>query len=187
MPKSMKTENELHLRKGEHVLTEGKWNNNIPWKFIVSNQKPDLDLCTAAFCITSYNGSLLLIQNRKRGWEIPGGHIEEGEEVEQALVREVMEEAGAVVENPQMFGYKIVLPEFSTPHRDKKGSFYPFPRSYILYYCAEASDILDLELAQDVIDTKLVSFNEAITMLAQGYSHDKILEYLIRSGLINIC
>lgn len=182
----MKTEDELHLRKGEYVLTEGKWNDNIPWKFIVSKQKPDPDLCTAAFCITSYNGSLLLIQNRKRGWEIPGGHIDEGEGVEHALVREVMEEARAVVENPQMFGYTIVLPESSTPHRDKKGSFYPFPHSYIPYYYAEASDVLDLELAPDVIDAKLVSFNEAITILAQGYGHDKVLEYLIRSKLINI-
>ncbi len=186
MLKSMKTEDELHLRKGEYVLTEGKWNDNTPWKFIVSKEKLNPDLCTAAFCITSYNGSLLLIQNRKRGWEIPGGHIDEGEGVEQTLVREVMEEAGAVVENPKMFGYIMVAPESPIPHRDKKGTFYRFPYSYIPYYYAEASDVLDLELALDVIDAKLVSFNEAITMLAQGYGHDKVLEYLIKSRLINI-
>ncbi|PJC54446.1 MAG: hypothetical protein CO028_02390 [Candidatus Levybacteria bacterium CG_4_9_14_0_2_um_filter_35_21] len=186
MPKSMKTENELHLRKGEFVLTEAKWDDNTPWKFIISKEKPDSNLCTAAFCVTSHRGTLLLIQNRKRGWEIPGGHIDEGEEIEQALIREVMEETGAVIENPQMFGYKIVLPVFPIPHRDKKGSYYPFPYSYVPYYHAEASEILDLKLAPDVIGIKFVNFNEAKSMLAPGHNHDKILEHLIKSRSIDI-
>lgn len=183
---TMKPENELRLRKGEFVLTEAAWNDNTPWKFIVSKEKPDSNLCTAAFCVTSYRGALLLIQNRKRGWEIPGGHIDEGEEIEQALIREVMEETGAVIENPQMFGYKIVLPASPIPHRDKKGAFYPFPFSYVPYYHAEASEILSLKLTPDVIDIQLVSPDEARSMLAPGHNHDKILEYVIRSGVVSI-
>lgn len=186
IPKSMGKENELNLKKGEFVLTEATWEDSAPWKFIVSKEKPDSNLCTAAFCVTSHHGALLLIQNRKRGWEIPGGHIDEGEETEQALIREVMEETGAVIENPQMFGYKIVLPVSPIPHRDKKGSYYPFPHSFVPYYFAEASEILDLKLAPDVIGIKSVKFNEAKSMLAPGHNHDKILKYLIKSRLINI-
>lgn len=186
MSQSMGKENELNLKKGEFVLTEATWDDNTPWKFIVSKEKPDPNLCTAAFCVTSHRGALLLIQNRKRGWEIPGGHIDEGEEIEQALIREVMEETGAVIESPQMFGYKIVLPVSPIPHRDKKGSFYPFPQSFVPYYYAEASEILDLKLAPDVIGIKFVNFNEAKSMLTPGHNHDRILEHLIKSRLINI-
>lgn len=186
MPGSMKQENELNLKKGEFVLTEATWDDNTPWKFIVSEEKPKQDLCTAAFCVISYDGKLLLVQNRTRGWEIPGGHIDKGEEVEQALIREVMEETGAVIENPQIFGYKIVLPTSPIPHRDKKGSFYPFPHSYVPYYYAEASEILNLQLASDVIEVKSVSFREAKELLAPGHNHEKIIEYIIKSGAINI-
>lgn len=185
-PKNMRAENELNLKKGEFVLTEAKWDDNTPWKFIVSKEKPDPNLCTAAFCVTSHNGALLLIQNKNRGWEIPGGHIDDGEEIERALIREVMEETGAVIENPQMFGYKMVLPASPIPHRDKKGSFYPFPSSFVPYYYAEASEILGLKLAPDVIGIKFANFSEAKSILAPGHNHDKILEYLVKSGVINI-
>lgn len=185
-PKNMKAENELNLKKGEFVLTEARWEDNTPWKFIVSKEKLNPALCTAAFCVTTHRDKLLLIQNGKRGWEIPGGHIDESEGIEQALIREVMEESGAVIENPQIFGYKMVLPSSPIPHRDKEGSFYPFPRSFVPYYYAEASEILGLKLASDVTDIKLVGFTEAKSMLAPGHNHDKILEYLIKSGSINI-
>ena len=186
IPKSMSKENEFHLKKGEFVLTEATWDDNTPWKFIISNEKPDSSLCTAAFCVTLHRGKLLLVNNRERGWEIPGGHIDEGEEIEQALIREVMEETGAVIENPQMFGYKLVLPVSPVPHRDKKGSFYPFPHSYVPYFYAEAPEILNLKLASDVIDIMFVNFNDAKKMLAPGHNHDKILEHLIKSRVVNI-
>ena len=64
--------------------------------------------------------------------------------------------------------------------------FYPFPHSFVPYYYAEASEILDLKLAPDVIGIKFVNFNEAKSMLAPGRNHDKILEYVIKSRLINI-
>lgn len=43
------------------------------------------------------SGRMLLIRHYRRGWEIPQGHVEAGEDVIQALQREVMEETGLVV------------------------------------------------------------------------------------------
>lgn len=42
------------------------------------------------------SGSILMVQHPERGWEFPGGHIEEGETAEDALLREMMEEVGGV-------------------------------------------------------------------------------------------
>ena len=39
-------------------------------------------------------GEVLFVEHPERGWEIPGGHLEDGEQPEEALRREVLEETG---------------------------------------------------------------------------------------------
>ncbi|HOB43536.1 MAG: NUDIX domain-containing protein [Bacillota bacterium] len=46
------------------------------------------------------DGELLLVRNvRRAGWEFPGGQIEQGESPEEAARRELLEEAGALVDD----------------------------------------------------------------------------------------
>jgi len=47
--------------------------------------------------ISRYEGKWLLTHHKSRGLEFPGGKVEPGETAEEAAVREVMEETGAVV------------------------------------------------------------------------------------------
>jgi 8-oxo-dGTP diphosphatase len=44
------------------------------------------------------NDEVLLIRHQRRGWEVPQGHVEEGENLIEALHREVREESGVSVE-----------------------------------------------------------------------------------------
>ena len=61
----------------------------------------DLGYCkeseyTRVICVCKYQGKYLFSYNKKRkGWEIPGGHIEDNETWEEAAKREMYEETGA--------------------------------------------------------------------------------------------
>jgi 8-oxo-dGTP diphosphatase len=48
--------------------------------------------------ITNNADEVLLQLSPRRGWEFPGGRVEEGEDLIQALIREVKEETGLDVE-----------------------------------------------------------------------------------------
>lgn len=47
--------------------------------------------------IANAHGDVLLVKNPHRGWEFPGGQVEEGETLIEALKREVREESGVEI------------------------------------------------------------------------------------------
>ena len=51
------------------------------------------------FVICTYENRWVLTKHKKRGLEFPGGKVEEGETLEQAAKREVLEETGGVVDS----------------------------------------------------------------------------------------
>ena len=55
-------------------------------------------LVSCAGLVTNDEGKILLVNSPWRGWEYPGGLIEPGETFQQALKREIREEAGVEVE-----------------------------------------------------------------------------------------
>ena len=44
------------------------------------------------------DGFLMIYNPRRKGWEMPGGHIEPGEQISEAAKREFVEESGHTVE-----------------------------------------------------------------------------------------
>lgn len=63
---------------------------------------PKKELVNAVFLIAFDNSKILAIKN-ERGWDIPGGHIEGEETLEEGLAREVQEEAGATFSDAKLF------------------------------------------------------------------------------------
>lgn len=58
--------------------------------------------------ISKYEDQWLLTDHQRRGYEFPGGKVEEGETPEEAAIREVMEETGGVVSSIHYIGqYRV--------------------------------------------------------------------------------
>ncbi|MBD7907763.1 NUDIX domain-containing protein [Sporosarcina gallistercoris] len=61
--------------------------------------------------VLKYEGKWLLTPHKIRGVEFPGGKAEPGETIEQAAIREVMEETGVTVANLVKFAEYVVYTE----------------------------------------------------------------------------
>ena len=87
---------------------------------------------TAAFAILEEDGRILLVSETRRlgdavrlCWDIPGGGAEPGESLEEAMIREVREETGLVVE-PLDLAFMIERFGFRSPDPTRRGRFYFF-------------------------------------------------------------
>ena len=59
---------------------------------------PPKHIVSAAVIVMNEKQEILLLRGPKRGWEMPGGQVEEGESLKAAAIRETMEETGIEVD-----------------------------------------------------------------------------------------
>ncbi len=59
---------------------------------------PPKHIVSAATIVINEQQEILLIKGPRRGWEMPGGQVEEGESLKDAAIRETKEESGIDVE-----------------------------------------------------------------------------------------
>ncbi len=62
-----------------------------------------LHIIAAAGIVINEKNEILMIKNNRRGWEFPGGQVEVGENLINAVKRELMEETGIEVEVGEVF------------------------------------------------------------------------------------
>ncbi|MFC8688837.1 NUDIX hydrolase [Brevibacillus porteri] len=61
-------------------------------------------MISAAAIIINERQEILLIKGPRRGWEMPGGKVEEGESLMEAAIRETKEECGLEIEVTKFCG-----------------------------------------------------------------------------------
>ncbi len=162
----------LHVKKILHSITFGSGTER---DFVISATIPDESVATAVFGVVHDDTHIALTKSH-RGWESPGGHIEIGETIEEAFVREMAEEIGQDVVLGKLFGYQET--------RDKKqvinkttGKPYPNP-SYIPWYKAPLeTHVCDLSLGEDIEECGIFTFAEAKNLVNDH--HWRIIEFAI--------
>ncbi len=116
----------------------------------ISDEMPPLELCVSVYAFVFKDGEFFMSDLREgerptRRLDIPGGHIDEGESPEEAIVREVFEETGVVVKVSKLVAFNEVKINIPKP----EGYRYPYPVSYMLHYLCEVAEEKPFEGNED--------------------------------------
>ena len=95
-----------------------------------------------AFVFSGDNVVILEHANKARGLEVPGGHIESGETVTEALKREDIEEIAASIKDIEILGCQIIT-------KDTPEEKYPDLLSNQLFFIANLDKYENIEVAPD--------------------------------------
>jgi len=123
-------------------------------------------LLTVDAVITIFDGRIIFIRRKnppyKGSWAFPGGFVEYGETVEEAVIREVREETGVIIKIQDLLGV------YSDPGRD--------PRGHMITVCFLASKIEgELRADTDAAEVSCFTADEALRMNL-AFDHKKILK-----------
>jgi 8-oxo-dGTP pyrophosphatase MutT (NUDIX family) len=133
----------------------GSWSENLSWGLYLADELPSDAICTAVCCIAvaSIDPPRVVLTRNHRGWELIAGHVEPGETVEAALVRECQEEGGFTPSKYTLLGYRRVtakVPEANDHH----GGFYPLV-TYIPQYIATTTDDIVAHTGEEILESAI--------------------------------
>ncbi len=110
----------------------------------------------------------------KRGWDIPGGHIDPGESPQQAAVRETIEEAQVIVEPLELVGVQE-LEVFGDLPRDG----WTRPLGAQVFYLCRVVEILPFFATSEAAERDFLS-PDLIRTLPNMTNHDLLYEIALR-------
>lgn len=137
------------------------------WELIKSKTLPNESDTTAAISlIIDWNGHIFLTKNKdfKKGrwWDLPWGHIESWESIEEAWRRELYEEAWIKAKNYKLAWYIKITSNHKIPK--KEGWFYPNPW-YMAFYTWNIDGIIEKPIWEEIELSSSFPIEEALNIL----------------------
>jgi 8-oxo-dGTP diphosphatase len=108
-------------------------------QLVLSSQPPPRELVGTALVLALMGDRLLMTELVRRGWDVPGGHVEAGEQPEETARREVYEETGATLGCLYPLGYHLLHLLGPRPQSYR----YPYPVCYQVFYQAQVTALAD--------------------------------------------
>lgn len=123
---------------------------------------PAQENISAVFLVAFKDGKILAAQN-KRGWDIPGGHLEGDEDCLTALKREVLEEAGAEVSD--VVPYAVLTSSTSL--------------KVMVFFASNSINLIEFVPSKDALNRVLLDQEE---LLRRYYGDKELLRSLIEGA-----
>lgn len=129
------------------TYTDVKWlPENSTLKLYKSQELPELSATKSSFILAFKKDEVMLANVYGRGWDIPGGHIENSETPDESMQRELFEETGASLLIFALIGYSKI-----TINGPKPASYpYPYPTSYMPIYWGMIDTITEPSASMEV-------------------------------------
>ena len=150
--------------------------NNIIYKSIFNESKivPDDLPITAVLSVPILNKKIVMVKHTNSVWDIPGGHLEVGESWQEAINRELFEEAGIIVDYQQIIGYFKITTENSQNFENK----YPSPSAILVTLSFVQKKKIGWRMNNEIEDRDLVSFNNLENLLKERKDNNQLLNVL---------
>lgn len=117
------------------------------------------EVSSVALIALNQHGEILVTHHKERGWDILGGHVENGESIIEALQREVLEEAGAT------FGKATLIATIASDATEEKYR----GKSMLIFVTNDFQLTEQWRPSDDVSDRAIISADEML----KGYHGDK--------------
>jgi ADP-ribose pyrophosphatase YjhB (NUDIX family) len=117
----------------------------------------------SAVFITAFSHGRILAVRNERGWDIPGGYLEPDESPQEALDRELIEEAAASVQ------WKVPYAILSNPRSDK----------IMLVFAGEGIALGEFAPRDDALGREMLTIDE---LIHRYYGDKNLLRDLITAG-----